>query len=290
MTSAPSQHSGRVRPDAAAVRALALSCHPVPSLAVTALAAGLAAWAGTTLTRGVLVTVCVLVGQLSIGWCNDALDAERDRAVHRTDKPVAAGVISVRATAVAAALALTCGVALAVPLGWRAVVAASTVVVCGWAYDLGLKATPWSWLPYAVAFATLPAIPTFARADPGWPPAWAMTAGALFGVAAHFANVLPDLLDDEETGVRGLPHRVGARISAVVVPLLLTAASVVILLGPSGRGVALRVLGLTATLAVALWAATAARRDPRSHRYFFAVIAIALLDVAFFALSGATMR
>ena len=46
------------------VRALALSCHPIPSLAVTALTAGLAALADLPLGRGVLVTAAVLTGQL----------------------------------------------------------------------------------------------------------------------------------------------------------------------------------------------------------------------------------
>ena len=46
---------------------------------------------GTPLARGLLVTAAVLAGQLSIGWSNDLIDARRDRAVGRTDKPLAVG-------------------------------------------------------------------------------------------------------------------------------------------------------------------------------------------------------
>src|SRR5450759_4462219 len=78
------------------IRALALSCHPIPSVAVTAISAGLVALAGLPIGRGALVTVAVFTGQLSIGWSNDYLDAERDRAVLRSDKPVATGAMKPR--------------------------------------------------------------------------------------------------------------------------------------------------------------------------------------------------
>ncbi|MDP9093425.1 MAG: UbiA family prenyltransferase [Actinomycetota bacterium] len=267
-------------------RGLALACHPLPALAVTVLTAGLAAEAGTTVIRATLITMAMLAGQLSIGWCNDAIDAERDRAVRRTDKPVAKGLLSVRATWAAAASAAA-ALTVAAPLGWGAFTVLTLAVACGWAYDLGVKATVWSWLPYAAAFGALPGIATLASSHPRWPAGWAVAAGALFGVAAHFANVLPDLLDDEATGVRGLPHALGPRVSAVTGPILLLAASVSIMIGPASHGhVALRAVGLLSTTLAAAWAALAALRDPRSRRYFLAVIAIALLDLALFALWG----
>ena len=38
-------------------------------------------------------------------------------------------------------------------------------------------------------------------------PRWQVTvAAAGVGLGAHFANVLPDLVGDRVTGVRGLPH------------------------------------------------------------------------------------
>ena len=63
-----------------AIRGLALSCHPGPTVAVTTFTALLAASAGHPLPRGLLVTAAVFAGQLSIGWSNDLIDASRDRA------------------------------------------------------------------------------------------------------------------------------------------------------------------------------------------------------------------
>ena len=57
------------------------------------------------------------------------------------------------------------------------------------------------------------------------------------GAGAHFANVLPDLDDDARTGVRGLPHRLGAARSAVAAAGLLLAATVTLVFGPPGAAV-----------------------------------------------------
>ncbi|MET0864959.1 MAG: UbiA family prenyltransferase, partial [Nakamurella sp.] len=181
------------------VRALALSCHPIPTLAVTAISAGLAALAGLTLGRSVLLVAAVFAGQLSIGWSNDAIDAARDRVSERTDKPVASGAVSPRLVAVAAGVALVVAVVLSLALGVLPGLASLTVVACGWLYNIGLKATVFSFVPYAIAFGTLPAIATLSRQPPEWPAPWAVLAGALFGVSAHLANVLPDLDDDVQT-------------------------------------------------------------------------------------------
>ena len=268
------------------VRALALSCHPLPSVAVTMLGAGLAALAGLSVGRAVLVTAVVFTGQLSIGWSNDYLDAERDRAVHRSDKPVAAGAVEPRLVRTAAVVALILTLALSAVLGWPAGAAALVVVLCGWLYNLGLKATVLSWLPYAIAFGTLPAVATLSVSSPRWPAPWALTAGALLGVAAHLANVLPDLGDDAATSVRGLPHRLGARTTSLTAAAILLAASAVILFGPGGPSSLWRWVGFLSAALVAILAATAAYRDPSSRRFFQATILIAALDLAFFALSG----
>src|SRR5450756_2055986 len=137
---------------------------------------------------------------------NDYIDAERDRAVERTDKPVAAGAMAPRVAGVAAVAALILTLALSGALGWPGGGAALVTVLCGWLYNLGLKATVLSWLPYAIAFGILPAVATLSASPPRWPAAWALAAGALLGVAAHLANVLPDLCEYEATGVRGVPH------------------------------------------------------------------------------------
>ena len=276
-------------PSSQLVRALALSCHPVPSVAVTALSAGLASLAGLPASRGILVIGAVLTGQLSIGWSNDYLDAERDRVVRRSDKPVAAGAVAPRVAGIAAVVALTLTLALSAALGWYGGVAALVIVLCGWLYNLGLKATVLSWLPYAMAFGMLPAVATLSATPPRWPAAWALAAGALLGVTAHLANVLPDLRQDDATGVRGLPHRLGAKATALAAAAILLAVSAIVLFGPGGQPGWWRWAGFVTAVLVAGTAAVGAYRDPSSRRFFLATILIATLNLVFFALSGARL-
>jgi 4-hydroxybenzoate polyprenyltransferase len=232
------------------------------------------------------VTAAVFTGQLAIGWSNDYLDAERDRAVLRSDKPVATGAMKPQVTGIAAIVALMVTLALSGAVGWPGGAAALAIVLCGWAYNLGLKATVLSWLPYAIAFGMLPAVATLSASPPRWPEPWALSAGALLGVAAHLANVLPDLGDDVATGVRGLPHRIGARATALTAAALLLTASAVILFGPVGQPGPWRFAGFTATVLVAGAAVRLAFGDPSSRRFFLAIILIAGLGVVSFAFSG----
>ncbi len=269
--------------------ALALACHPQPTVAVTAISAGLAALAGLSVARGLLLVVAIFAGQLSIGWSNDSIDAARDRATERTDKPVARGAVTPRTAGVAALVALAVCVLASLALGRAAGLTSIVVVASGWAYNLGLKATAWSWLPYAVAFGVLPAVATLASPAPSWPAPWAMISGALFGVSAHLANVLPDLAGDAATGVRGLPHRLGARASAVGCTALLFAASMVIVFGSGApltawRWAAAGVLGVVAVTAVVV-----GLRRPTSRGLFGLVIVVAVADLVLFATSGASL-
>jgi len=119
-------------------RALALACHPLPTVAVTAISAGLAALAGLGLERGLLLVTAILAGQLSIGWSNDSIDAARDLATQRSDKPVASGAVSPRTVGVAAVLALAVCVIASLALGWAAGLTSIVVAASGWAYNLGL--------------------------------------------------------------------------------------------------------------------------------------------------------
>src|SRR6202789_4337288 len=74
--------------------ALLRASHPEPTVMVTALAVALAIGTGRGGVGVLFVGAAVLAGQLSVGWHNDWLDAKRDSAAGRTDKPVAPGEIS----------------------------------------------------------------------------------------------------------------------------------------------------------------------------------------------------
>ncbi len=163
------------------------------------------------------------------------------------------------------------------------------MVACGWAYNLGLKATWLSFLPYAVAFGLLPAVATLALPGHPWPAGWAMLAGALLGVAAHFLNVLPDLDDDAATDIRGLPHRLGRRVSAVVGPVLLLVASTVIMAGPPGRPPPWMWAAAVVLAVVVATGVLVALRGQHLRILFLAALLVAAADLVLFALSGASL-
>jgi 4-hydroxybenzoate polyprenyltransferase len=127
------------------------AAHPGPAFAVTVLAGLLGVAVGLGPADLALVVAAVLAGQLSIGWSNDLIDAQRDRAVGRTDKPLATGALDERVVRVACALAVVATVPLSLLTGVVAGLTQLLTVASGWAYNLGLKSTVWSWAPYAVA-------------------------------------------------------------------------------------------------------------------------------------------
>ncbi len=255
--------------------ALARSCHPGPTVAVTVLTALLAVSAAKSASTVAVVTAAVGAGQLSIGWSNDLVDGARDRRTGRPGKPIAAGRVSESAVRRAIAAALVGCIVLSTLCG----VASAAVhlllgVAAGWAYNLGVKTTRWSFLPYAVAFGALPAVVTLAGAGSGLPPVWMVLTGVLLGVGAHLLNALPDLADDEATGVVGLPHRLGSQRVRWIAPLVLLGGSVVAVLGPAGPPGALGWTALGGCAGLASVTVLSRGRVP-----FAAAVGIAVVDV-----------
>ena len=264
--------------------ALARSCHPEPTAAVTLMVTALAVTSGRSAAGVVLVFLAVLTGQLSIGWLNDALDADRDKAVGRIDKPVVAGEVSVGTVRGAALVAALVCVPLSLASGLLAGGVHLVAVAAGWAYDLGLKSTRWSVLPYVVCFGLLPAFVVLGLPGAPLPPWWLLAGGALLGAGAHFANVLPDLDDDAATGVRGLPHWLGAAGSRVAAAGLMLAATVVLALGaPVPPWLA---WSLPAVAVVILAAGLRAGRVPGSRAPFRAVLVVAAIAVGLLVAAG----
>lgn len=216
------------------LRGLVLACHPIPAAAVTILTIALAGVAG--IRGGVLTTLgaAVLAGQLCIGWVNDLVDRDLDRASARTDKPVAAGRVDVRDVAIAAATAGAACVPLSLALGTVPGVCHLVAVLAALAYDAGLKRTVWSWVPYAVAFGLMPVVVWLVSPAAELPPAWMIAAGAALGIGAHGANVMPDHARDRAAGVMGLPQRMSPQALRTATAAALLTALAVLILGPAG--------------------------------------------------------
>jgi 4-hydroxybenzoate polyprenyltransferase len=265
--------------------AILRSSHPGPSAGVTVIAMLLGVAVGLAPLGLVVLGLVMAFNQLSIGLSNDWLDAARDRDAGRSDKPVARGevaVSTVRAVAFAAAgLSLLLSLALGIPFALAHLLALGG----GWAYNAWFKHGPLSPVPYIVSFGTLPMLATLALPHPALAAWWAVLAGSLLGIAAHVANVLPDLADDAATGVRGLPHRLGRARSTLLAGLALAGAAATLTLGVGGSPAA--VVGLTLSLAASVAAVVFTLRGNRWGFRF--VIVAALVDVVLLVLAGEQM-
>ena len=267
-------------------RALFASSHPGPTLAVTTVTIVLAIGAGLEPWRIALLGAAMLFDQLSVGLSNDWIDARRDEAVGRIDKPIATGAI---ATSVVRASAMVCAVlaiALTVPLGPTATLVHVTVLTSAWLYNAWLKSTALSVAPWVLSFGLLPTLVTTSGSAPMFAAWWACGAGALLGTAAHFANVLPDFEADRVTGIRGLPHHLGARASGLVIAAALSTASVLLYVGVPEL---LQVIGLALGLLLAAVSVILIVRGGATRLLFRLIMVAALADVIVLAASGGSL-
>jgi 4-hydroxybenzoate polyprenyltransferase len=263
-----------------------MSSHPVPAVAVTIIAVILGVGVGLDPVRLLILGLAFLANQISVGLSNDWIDADRDRAVGRTDKPVAQGLIDAHTVRNAAFVAAALAILLTIPLGAAATAAHAVFIASAWSYNAGLKSTRLSVVPYIVSFGLLPLIVSLALEPPAVAALWAMAAGALLGVSAHFANVLPDLDDDRATGVSGLPHRLGGRASGLVIAGALAAASALVVFGPAEPPTAVQFVGFGVSITLAASSAVLVMTRRVTRLLFLLIIVAALVNVVLLALSG----
>jgi 4-hydroxybenzoate polyprenyltransferase len=267
-------------------RALGLlkSTHPIPSFAVTSFTVLLGIGYEMPLETLVPIGLGILFQQFSVGLSNDWLDYERDKTVGRKDKPTVRFEISAKlvrnASLVSAALALV----IATSLGLETTLILIAMLVIGWSYNLGLKSTALSFAPYALGFGVLPIFVTLSITPPQLPLWWVMVAAALLGVAAHFANALPDLIDDRETGVRALPHILGQRASALVISAAAAIASLLVVTQSTSLNPVIAWTGFGLTIGLVLLASALALRPKPPREIFHLLIAASFVNVALLVL------
>jgi 4-hydroxybenzoate polyprenyltransferase len=207
---------------------LAKASHFGPSLLVTSLSyffAQLYWQPGSAL----IIALGFFSGQLIVGWSNDLIDYADDLSHQRINKPLVAGLISRKflqswlAVMIPAALVIN----LFGPLGFVGGGLSIFAIVWALGYNFYFKFNIFSPLPYAVAFAILPSCMAFSQDKT--PPTWMWLGGALFGMAAHFLNVLKDMDQDHASGIKGLPQRCG-KTGSIIAAIILIALGVTLLL------------------------------------------------------------
>ncbi len=235
----------------------------------------------------IAVAAAFLAGQLSVGWSNDWIDAARDQTAGRSDKPVVTGQLPVAVVRTAALTAATMCIPLSLLMGTYAGAAHLVAVASAWGYNVVLKRTVLSFLPYALSFGLVPSIVVLGLPGRPFAPWWAGAAGALLGVGAHLVNALPDLEDDAETGVRGLPHRLGRRPSSALAVALLLGATALLSFGPGAAGL-LAAAALVAAAVIAVTGLMLGRR-PGSRAAFLGALAVAGVDVGLLVARGSSL-
>ncbi len=179
--------------------------------------------------------------QFGIGATNDLVDAPRD-AGHKPGKPIPAGLVPPTLARAVAVIAFGSGLILSIPSGFPTMTLAVVVIGIGLAYDLRLKGTAWSWLPFAVG---IPILPVFGwlGATGGLPPVFVLLVpvAVAAGAALAVANALVDVERDRAAGVSSIATSLGAERAWAVQACLVVAIAVVavvsaaILGAPSGR-------------------------------------------------------
>lgn len=257
--------------------------HAAPALTVIAvgLVFGLIAARGDPDPARMLLLAGLLAGnQYAAGALNDAVDAPADRAADRR-KPIQQGWISAVATTRLAATAGVGSLVCAFALGPRTLLLAAAGLGCAVAYDLWLKGTPASVLPFAIA---LPIVPMFGYGAAGRFPAvlwWVWPLGFLAAVAVHLADALPDVESDRAAGVGGLATRLGvpaaARLAGLAYTLAATLAAVTgFLLGDPAPAAA----GTLAAVVLGVTAAVTGRGGPAARRGAYRLLLTGIVAAA----------
>jgi 4-hydroxybenzoate polyprenyltransferase len=197
------------------LRGLMQASHFGPTLIVSAIAFGFGTfywWEGPAY----VIAFTVATGQLVVGWSNDLYDYKDDLAHERSKKPLVSGLITpqyltkwLRFMVPFSFIANLLG-----PLGIKGGLVYMLGIACGVAYNFYFKFSALSPLPYAIAFAALPS--SIAISKEITPPLWMLLGGAIFGMAAHFINVIKDMEQDHLSGIQGLPQRLGTKKSILV--------------------------------------------------------------------------
>ena len=210
------------------VNGLRLASHFGPTVIVTTISLTLSFFY-TSWQNAIMIAFGVALGQLVVGWSNDLYDYADDLKHQRMNKPLVKGTITrellMRCLIIMVPLSFLAN--LLGPLGIKGGLVYMFGIACGVAYNLYFKFNIFSPLPYALAFAALPSSIVIAQEQTA--PVWMWLGGALFGVAAHFVNVLKDIDEDQISGIGGLPQRLGMR-NSIISAIVLIALGVIVLI------------------------------------------------------------
>lgn len=206
------------------------AAHFGPTVIVTT-ASFLLALSHYSLIDSLRVAIAIFAGQLVVGWSNDFIDAPLDIAAQRTKKPIVTKEINPEQLKRSIVFALIAAFLLSLfsPMGLTGTLIHFLGILSATFYNLKLKLTILSPLPYIISFGTLPWAVYLPAGNQ--PPLWLYLDFMLIAVAFHFFNVLKDFQWDVDQGVLGLPQRLGRNASLIIsISLVISAVLVLIYL------------------------------------------------------------
>jgi len=175
----------------------------------------------------------VFVAQLIMGLVNDLVDVDRDRMGGAKNKPIADGIIPTGNASFAIAVLLLLVIPLSLQNGTEAGVYALATLVVGFVHNRWLRITPLSWVGWAATFALLTYFVTYGgwgrETDGSAPLTSFVVLCAALGVCVHFLTALPDLVVDNQAGIKHLPLRAALRTGAPRLLVISIVATVVVL-------------------------------------------------------------
>ncbi|HEX9096657.1 MAG TPA: UbiA family prenyltransferase [Candidatus Dormibacteraeota bacterium] len=206
----------------------------------------------------------MLLVQFSISALNEWADADLDRQAGRP-RPIPLGMIS-PATALTVAVLCAVGAFLLSTLaqfGTLALLLVGIGLACGWAYDLRLKGTPLSFLPFAIAFPLMPFWIGLLAGRPASALGILFLGGSPLATAIHLADAIPDRDRDRGAGLRTLAVALGQPGAELVAVGSLLVGSVVSIVLTIHRGqTSVRALSLVTVVAAGIVLGLSFRAKP----------------------------
>jgi 4-hydroxybenzoate polyprenyltransferase len=255
--------------------------HPIPSLLTTVAAVGfgLIFGIGPGDFRLWWIAAIMLLVQFSISALNEWADADLDRQAGR-QRPIPLGLVSPGSALTASVMFAVAAFLLSTLANFGAValLLVGIGLACGWAYDLRLKGTPLSFLPFAIAF---PLMPFWIGLLAGRPASalWVLfLGGSPLATAIHLADAIPDRDRDAAAGLRTLAVTLGQPGAEMVAAGTLLVGTLVSLVLTIRRGqVSITALSLVAIVAGALVLGLSLRAKPSVFLGKWIVVAAATL-------------
>ncbi|MFZ9972172.1 MAG: UbiA family prenyltransferase [Candidatus Limnocylindrus sp.] len=267
--------------------ALLRLAHPLPTLLNAVAAAALATVAGAGPSAAGLVALTMLGVHTCIGASNDYLDRHRDRG--RPEKPIASGALPPSAGLLLSAVGITVGLVAAAQVSTLTFALAVTGALVGATYNVWLKHTALSWLPFALGVSIIPAFAWSTVSSVLPTPILTLSLISLPGGAAlALQNSLADRALDLQSGMRSAVVRLGERTAFGLLALLhLVTLTALLAFAPGNTSPAtLAVAALLLAIGVACSATRSRWARQRGWEISAAALAVAALSVALATAEG----